>query len=30
MLLATYDVIIQKIMSPRESEEDVMIKFCKS
>ena len=25
-----YDVIIQTMMSPRNSEEDVMIKFCKS
>ena len=30
MLLTIYDVIIQKIMSPRKSEEDVMVKFCKS
>ena len=28
MLLTIYDVIIQKTMSPRKSEEDVMIKFC--
>ena len=30
MLLTIYDVIIQKTMSPRKSEEDVMTKFCKS
>ena len=28
MLLAVYYVIIQKTMSPRKSEEDVMTKFC--
>ena len=30
MLLTVYDVIIQKTMSPRKSEEDFMVKFCKS
>ena len=30
MLLTTYDVIIPKTMSPRKSEKDVVIKFCKS
>ena len=30
MLLTTYDVMIQKMMAPQKSEEDVMIKFCKS
>ena len=29
VLLTIYDVIIQKTMSSRQSEEDVMIKFCK-
>ena len=28
--LNAYDVMIQKTMSPQKSEEDVMIKFCKS
>ena len=28
--LTIYYVIIQKTMSPQKSEEDVMIKFCKS
>ena len=28
--LIIYDIIIQKTMSPRKSEEEVMIKFCKS
>ena len=28
MLLRIYDVVIQKTMSPRKSEEDVMIKSC--
>ena len=30
MLLTIHDVISQKTMSPRKSEEGVMIKFCKS
>ena len=30
MLLTIYDVTMQKTMSPLKSEEDVMIKFCKS
>ena len=30
VLLTIYYVTIQKAMSPRKSEEDVMIKFCKS
>ena len=29
MLLTIYYVIIQKMMSPRKLDEDVMIKFCK-
>ena len=30
VLLTIYYVIIQKTMSPRKSEQDVMIKFCES
>ena len=30
MFLRIYEVIIQKTMSPQNSEEDIMIKFCKS
>ena len=30
VLLTIYYVIIQKTMSPRKSEEGIMIKFCKS
>ena len=30
MLLPIYYVIIQKTVSPRKLEEDVMIKFCKT